>query len=479
MAKNPYFDEEGNESESTTRPGKSALPDWAQITADISDDSDDDTFEAAKPVEPPTPPVREKPSRPAKPPVAPSSVPVPQPTTVPTAVPTAVPVSQPAPAQTVVPQPAVQQAPVQPAAAPAAPAEQRKPDRSTRKPRTPRAVPEPILNTVRPEPEVAPETTKRSGRNMGGRWKVVALRVGVWGAILMIMISGIVSMVGPKGPSLQALTDQVSTSLGDNGFPFEEGSQMAMRFAKEFYTIDPDNSQRRDARLIEYFPGGQPLSSASITYTSDEKQVVVGGPYLAGKPELVSKEHVVFTVALLVQTPGEINSQTKQPVEPRWIYAAVPVTVDKAGNLAITGIPSVVPNPAVGDGGEPYLFTADSNIASEAKSAIERYFALWADSDSAGLEPYLQSGQSTWAARAGLNGYVKFASLSNLTVEAIPADAELPTSCTAPDFGYPCRKATATVIWSQKGGTFTQMYRMVLFNEGQYWRVLDIKGSTW
>lgn len=475
MAKNPYFDEEGNEPESTPRPGKSALPDWAQITADISDDSEDDTFDAPKPAAPPVPPVREKPSRPAKPPVAPSAVPVPQPA-VPTAVPTAVPVAQPAPVQ-----PAAQQqpAPTQPVNAPTAPVEQRKPDRSTRKPRTPRAVPEPILNTARPEPEVAPETTKRSGRNMGGRWKVVALRVGVWGAILMIMVSGLASILGPKGPNLQTLTDQITVALGDNGFPFEEGSQLAMRFAKEFYTVDPDNSQRRDARLIEYFPGGQPLSSSSITYTSDKKQVVVGGPYLAGEPELVSKEHVVFTVALLVQTPGEVDPQTKQPVEARWIYAAVPVTVDKAGNLAITGIPSVVPNPAVGDGGESYIFTPDSNIASEAKSAIERYFALWADSDSAGLEPYLQSGQSTWAARAGLNGYVKFASLSNITVEAIPADAELPTSCTAPDFGYPCRKATATVIWSQNGGTFTQMYRMVLFNEGQYWRVLDIKGSTW
>lgn len=482
MAENPYFDEDGKEPESNVRPGKSALPDWAQITADISDDSDDDSFDTPSPVAQPAPaaapPVRPKPARPAaqKPPVAPTSVPVPQ--AAPVAVPTSVPVQQPAPAQPVV-QPAAQPAPAAPVESAPQSSEPRKSDRSNRKAREPRAVPEPILTAPRPEPEVAPESTKRAGRSLGGRWKVIALRIGVWGAIGMIMIAGLAAIVGPKGPNLETLTDKITTAIGDNGFPFEAGSQMAMRFAKEFYTIDPANPQRRDARLLTYFPGGEPLSSASITYTSDEKQVVVGGPYLAGEPELISKDHVVFTVALLVQNPGELDPQTRQPVEPRWIYAAVPVTVDENGNLAITGLPSVVPNPAVGDGGASYTFDTDSTIASEAKSSIERYFSLWAESDSTGLEPYLQSGESTWAARAGLNGYVSFDTLSNLTVEAIPSDVEMPTSCKAPDFGYPCRKATATVIWSQNGGTFTQTYRMILFNEGQYWRVLDIKGSTW
>lgn len=478
VAKNPYFDEDGNEPESAARPGKSSLPDWAQITADISDDSNDDTFETPAPVAPPAPPARQKPARPAteKPPVAPTSVPLPQPTSVPTSVPTAVPVAQPAPVQPVV-APVAHVEPV--AAAPAVPSEPRKSDRSSRKAREPRAVPEPILTAPRPEPEVAPETTKRAGRNLGGRWRVIALRVGVWGAIGMIMIAGLASIVGPKGPDLNTLTDKITASIGDNGFPFEAGSQMAMRFAKEFYTIDPANPQRRDARLLTYFPGGDPLSSASLTYTSDEKQIVVGGPYIATDPELISKEQVVFTVALLVQNPGDIDPQTRQPVEPRWIYAAVPITVDESGNLAVTGLPSVVPSPAVGEGGSSYTFDTDSTVASEAKSSIERYFSLWAESDLTGLEPYLQSGQSTWAARSGLNGYVQFDTLSLLTVEAIPSDAEMPASCTAPDFGYPCRKATATVIWSQNGGNFTQTYRMILFNEGQYWRVLDIKGSTW
>lgn len=473
MAKNPYFEEDGNEPESTApRPGKSALPDWAQITADISDDSDDSFDPPAAPVTPPSPPVRQKPARPAagKPPVAPTSVPLPQ-QAVPTSVPTTVPVSQPAP----VSQPVAQAEPV----ATPVPSEPRKSDRSNRKAREPRAVPEPILTAPRPEPEVAPESTKRTGRNIGGRWKVIALRVGVWGAIGMIMISGLASMVGPKGPDLSTLTDKITASLGDNGFPFEAGSQIAMRFAKEFYTVDPANPQRRDSRLLTYFPGGDPLSSASLTYTSDEKQVVVGGPYLAAEPELISKDHVVFTIALLVQNPGDLDPQTRQPVEPRWIYAAVPVTVDEAGNLAITGIPSVVPAPPIGEGGPSYAFETDSTIASEAKPSIERYFALWAESDLTGLEPYLQSGESTWAARSGLNGYVEFETLSNLTIEALPSDVEMPASCTAPDFGYPCRKATATVLWRQNGGNFTQTYRMILFNEGQYWRVLDVKGSTW
>lgn len=479
MAKNPYFDEDGNEPTSTPRPGKSALPDWAQITADLNDDSGDD-FDTppapAAPITPPATPTPQKPARPAapKPPVQqPASVPVPQ--TPPVAVPTPAvqpPVAVPAPAPTPTPAPA-------PVSAPEVPAEPRQPDRSSRKPRQARAVPEPTLPSPRPEPQPAPESTKRSGRNIGGRWKVIALRVAVWGAIGMIFFVGLFTIIGPKGPNLTTLTDKVTAAIGDNGFPFEAGSQMAMRFAEEFYTVDPSNPQARDARLLKYFPSGDPLTGASLTYTSDKRQIVINGPYVAGEPELISKSHVVFTVALQVQNPGEVDPQTKQPVEPRWIYAAVPVTVDKAGNLAITGLPSVVPDPAIGDGGESYSFDTDSTKASEAKASVERYLALWAASDTTGLEPYLQSGESTWAARSGLNNFVEFGTLAGLTVEALPSNADMPATCTAPDFGYPCRKATATVIWKQNGGTFTQTYRMVLFNEGQYWRVLDIKGSTW
>lgn len=468
MAKNPYYDEDGNEQESTPRPAKSALPDWAQITADLPDD--DSAFGTpTPPVAPPAPPSRQRPARPASAPQVPPMAPpagVPLPAAQP-------PVSVPTPSKPVTP---VEQ-PVAPA--PVAPAETRQPDRSARKSRQARVVPEPSLPAPRPEPEVAPETTKRAGRNIGGRWKVIALRTGVWGAIGMIFVVGLFSILGPKGPNLQTLTDRVTAAIGDNGFPFEAGSQLAMRFAKEFYTVDPNNPQIRDARLLQYFPGGDPLTSVSITYTSDKKQVVVGGPYLSGEPELISAEQVVFTVALQVQNPGEVDPRTQLPVEPRWIYVAVPVSVDEDGNVAVSAAPSVVPTPAVGSGAPSFTFNTDATMASEAKDSIERYFTLWAASDTTGLEPYLQGGDSTWAAKSGLNGWVEFESLSSLKVEALPTDVEMPATCSAPDFGFPCRNAVATVVWKQGGGSFTQTYRMTLFKDGQYWRVLDIKGSAW
>lgn len=460
VAKNPYFDEDGTEPESASRPGKSALPEWAQITADMSDEGND--FDA--PIIEPAP--TRNPSAPARPASAPA-VPVP-----------AVPVPAAPPVLPQVPQPAA--VPTSPASPQqVAPSEPRQPDRSERKPRQPRSIPEPTLHTPRPEPEVAPETTQRAGRSLGGRWKVIALRVGVWGAIGMVLLTGIFSIIGPKGPSLSMLTDSVRTAIGDNGFPLESGAQLSIRFAKEFYSLNPQEVQERDARLLTYFPGGDALSVAPLSYTSNVEQVVVAGPYLAGKPELIDKTQVVFTVALQVINPGVTDPSTKKAFPARWIYVSVPVAVDENGDLAVVGLPVVVPDPATGTGGSAYSFAKDPQAAEEAKPAVERYFELWAISDATGLEPYLQSGQSTWAARTGLNKFVQFQSLSELNIEALPTDVELPTTCTAPDFSYPCRKATATVIWSQNGGTFTQTYRMVVFNEGQYWRVLDIKGSTW
>jgi len=155
---------------------------------------------------------------------------------------------------------------------------------------------------------------------------------------------------------------------------------------------------------------------------------------------------------------------------------------DAEGHIAVADIPAFVPQPPKAEGVEELLFAIDRNASLEAQSAMTEFFRLWGESYQEGLRPYLVFGESTEAAQIGLRGSAEFVNLNSLDVEELPEtyepDPEVAPTCVGPDYDAPCRQAAAKVTWKLIDGTeFTQSYRLLIFNDGQNWRVIDIRGG--
>jgi hypothetical protein len=493
MSKNPYFDEDGlddsNDSgsfdEPVSRPPVTpALPEWAQITADLPTDDQ------------PAPPKR--PNRPGNTSAAPAApqvtggVPGAAPQAVPGVTPAAAPerVAVPAPVapavpapEPVVPEPVEVAKPAPKAAPTITPAPAKKP--------APKPAPAPTKKQASPmvidfdqaarspivaaEPMAPVTPTTKLGKFAGGRWKVVALRSVVWFALSLVILSGIKTMITPAGANIPKITSAVLTQIGRNNFPMEVGQETAARFAQAYASYDPTNESARRAELAQYMTtGGQndPTIVGILGGTDAMSgQSVVSGPFLAFTPELVDDTHVVYTFGLQVKSAAKGSA-------PHWIYLAVPMVADDKGAVAVAGSPALVPGPAIAPKGSSLSFKPDDTLATSAKSALEQYFPLWAKSDRGALVPYLQDGVSTSAASAGLSNSVQYKSMSTLAVEKFDKGTDTTGSCTGPDYAAPCRKGDVVITWTSNGVDFRQEYRLILFQDGQYWRVIDIRGGS-
>jgi hypothetical protein len=322
------------------------------------------------------------------------------------------------------------------------------------------------------------------GRMAGNRWKLIGLRTAVWGTLGLIMFSGVVTIFGPKGPSITALTQQVLLNLNRNNFPLESGQHLASRFAKEYLNLNPAASKDR-SDILKMYIAGNSSSEASITsFVADRTLRVIGEPILAQPAELISDSHVIFTFAVQVFQPAvaETEDAPGQPATPpEWVYLAVPVSAAEDGSVAIAGMPAIVPQPKIAATAPNLLLVNDREARSEALPQIERFLGHWAASDEVALKPYLIEGLSTSGASVGLGSTVEFVALNKLTVQAFPADyvqdPEVTPTCAPPNYGFPCRQAYVEATW--RYGTFeiANNYRMIILFDGQNWRVIDIRGA--
>jgi hypothetical protein len=326
------------------------------------------------------------------------------------------------------------------------------------------------------------------GRMAGNRWKLIGLRTAVWGTLGMVILAGVFAIVGPRGPSLNSITQQVLSNINRNNFPLEAGQQVAARFAKEYMNIPIVSSgkfrERSDA-LSAYIIGSGIEEGRIVNFSADREQRVIGEPILAMPAELVSDNHVVYTFAIQVFQPavkGTEETPAKEATAPTWVYLAVPMAADENGAIGVAGAPAFVPQPAIANRAESITFQEDSDAARESKSQIEKFMLHWAASDEVSLRPYLVAGVSTPSARAGLGGTMKFKSLSGYRVAALPKDfvqeEGVAPTCSAPEFEAPCRTAYMEATWNFQGIEVTQKYRLVVLFDGQNWRVIDIRGTN-
>ena len=323
------------------------------------------------------------------------------------------------------------------------------------------------------------------GRMAGNRWKLIGLRTAVWGTLGIIMLSGTLTIFGPKGPSISSITQQVLLGINRNNFPLEAGQQVAARFAKEYLTISFANSNVRQEILKTYIIGSGSEETQISSFNGTRDQVVLGEPILAMPAELISDSHVVYTFAVQIYQPAvkETEDSPALPANaPSWVYIAIPLAADEDGSIGVAGMPAFVPQPKIAEKAEAITFTEDSDAARDSRSQIEKFLLHWAASDEVSLKPYLVDNISSPSAQAGLGGTLSFVALDRLSVEAFPTDyvqdPDVAPTCSAPDYALPCRDAYATVKWNTQGIEVTNRYRLVVLFDGQNWRVIDIRGAN-
>lgn len=347
-----------------------------------------------------------------------------------------------------------------------------------------RKVKKAILNNL---DEAETEILAPRGRMAGNRWKLIGLRTAVWGTLGMVVLAGVFAIIGPKGPSLSSVTQQVLANINRNNFPLEAGQQIAARFAKEYMTISVASGkfQERSDALSAYIIGSGVEEGKIINFSSDRDQRVIGEPILAMPAELISDNHVVYTFAIQVFQPAVKETEdtpAKEATAPTWVYLAVPMAADENGAIGVAGAPAFVPQPQIASRAESITFREDSDAARSSKSQIEKFMLHWAASDSVSLKPYLVDGVSTSTAQAGLGDTLSLVSISGYKVEELPEDfvqeEGVAPTCSAPDFAAPCRNAYLEATWEFQGIETINRYRLVVLFDGENWRVIDIQGAN-
>ncbi len=516
---NPYYpdDDEDTPFDGAGVPkaasASNGLPEWANIHADVSDDEDEAPVAPVRPavVVPqqvvPTPvavPAPVRPGGPVRRPVNPGvpvplqqvPVNVPVPAVVPASIPPVVPkpvrnteiVEEQAPIddvpfyevepELVVVKKVVAPAPIPELAPKSVKPPRRKPlqfissnsSSESRSDRTPE-VWEPAETKI-----LTNKANKKASAAAGGRWKLILVRVAVWGTLGLVLLLGVMRLINPNPVSIDAITQQVEATLGQNGFPITAGTEIGTRFTSAYLnysSADATNRQNTLAGMLSSSTDAQFTFSAASNDSYTQK--VVQGPYLVSSPELIDSQHATYTFAAAVSTPQTgTNDSSGNVIQPKWVYLQIAVVADQNGHVAIDNAPAFVTAPP-GAGNVPSISaTSDKAASTDATPTIQGYLAEWASASRSNpvSSVYLRSS-STAAAKDGLGGSVKLVGSPTVSVDA------LPTTSTGTTVDNSNRTAEVTVQWQNSGGvTYTQTYRLSLVYAQQHWYVNDIKGAT-
>src|SRR4051794_2374171 len=146
-------------------------------------------------------------------------------------------------------------------------------------------------------------------------------RVVLWLLVLVLLLRGLASVVGPQRPAVVAATaTPAATPWPDDG-----ARAFASDFARAYLTYnatDPDAS----AAAIRAFVGPELASSIAPEYNADAPPRAVGSVAVA-RVERVDGSHAVVTVAAAATGGTQ--------------YLSVPVARDGRGGLVVSDLPSL------------------------------------------------------------------------------------------------------------------------------------------
>jgi len=305
----------------------------------------------------------------------------------------------------------------------------------------------------------APEkaaTAARPGRKSmsvaGGRWKVMVLRGGVYTVLGLLLLGGARNIISPREKiDVGAVTSQVQTALGQNGFPAATAEAFSIRFARAYLTYTEATADTRMEELARYSKAASQMKWG-LTTDGDKQQKVTAGPFVSTQPELLDKNNAIITVG------AQVNDTT-------WVYLAVPVYADDAGALVVSGPPAFVAAPAraTSPGGAAITQSDDALAQSLTTDVLTGFFTAWAASDTTALKRYT-TPDATTSALTGLGGSVTLATVNSVEVPRDGGDA---------------RPITASINWQSAAiGTYAQSYRVsVAKGTDGRWYVKDIKGG--
>lgn len=290
----------------------------------------------------------------------------------------------------------------------------------------------------RPEAEHSAEPAQgRHPRRRGGarRALVLAGRVVLWAALLLLAVRGAVGVAGELAGTESAVDAPATAATAASTFPTAQARAFATRFAHDYLTYD-DALPERAERLSVY---GLPTSDRQLGWDGNGAQVV--RTVLPVEVTVLADDRASVVVAAQVSGP-------------RWLHLSVPVVTDGEGGLAVPELPAFVappPEARVAPAGDEPL---DGSLGRELTPVLESFFDAYAASRADDLGYYLPVGETL----DGLGGVVELDALVEVAVAEGGGDR---------------RTAFALVRWRDAAtdARLTQRYDLVLTNDAGRWYV--------
>ena len=271
---------------------------------------------------------------------------------------------------------------------------------------------------------------------MRSRPLLIAGRVALWSAVILLFGRGLVSLVA--GPPAGAPPRTPRQRWGE-GYPTVAAEAFAARFTTDYLTYDETNPADWTQRITGY--GTDTLPAGWDGKGHQTVSTVIPGPV-----EVTSSTFGIVPVSAHT-TSG-------------WLGLAVPVTATPTG-LAVAARPAFVALPTTGH--SPAIApagTGDPRAAEELRPTLEAFLGAYPTGQQAVIHALSADGARLPQLEAGR---FTLAALDTLTVPPVPAGASDVT-------------AVVTLRWadSRSGAGLTQTYQIGLTRVGERWLVTSL-----
>ena len=272
---------------------------------------------------------------------------------------------------------------------------------------------------------------------MRSRPLLLAGRVALWAAVIVVVGRGLVSLVA--GPSAHGAAPRTSSAVvaAGVGFPTVAAEAFAARFTADYLTFDETNPADWAHRTAGY-------GTDALTAGWDGKGHQSVTSVIPAAVDVTGPTFGVVTVAAQTITG--------------WVQLAVPVAATPAG-FAVAARPAFVALPPAAKTPEMPPAAGDAHAAEEVRPTVEAFLAAYA----AGQQTVLHALSADGAHLADLEG-------GRFTLAGIDALSVPPPATPA------ARTAVVTLRWAdtRSGASLAQTYRIGLARVGERWLVTSL-----
>jgi hypothetical protein len=271
---------------------------------------------------------------------------------------------------------------------------------------------------------------------MRSRPVLIAGRVALWAAVIVVFGRGLVSLV--SGPPARGASPKTATVVAaGEGYPTAAAEAFAARFTADYLTYDETNPADWAHRTAGY-------GTDTLTTGWDGKGHQTVTSVIPAAVDVTNPSYGVVTVAAQTTTG--------------WLALAVPVAADPTG-LAVAARPAFVAIPPAGKTPDVQPPAGDPRAAEEIRPTIEAFLAASA----AGQQPLIRALSADGAHLPELgDGRFALSGIDTITVPTPAIEAD--------------RTAVVTLRWSdvRSGAGLAQTYRIGLTRVGERWLVTSL-----